>query len=125
MKKYAFTSDKRAELIDELESYLTEDFVREVQTRHRAWIHLNESIRVYPSDIVEIQDGAYNPNGWQAYPDVTPPTGVLMRVETKGGRRFCATYRTFSDGVCWCHADGTIMPETLSSSVIRFRPWED
>lgn len=67
----------------------------------------------------------YTPNTWNAYPWVTPPENIFMRVETKSGRKFCASYRTFSDGSCWCHDNGTIMPETLSSSVIRFRPWED
>lgn len=71
------------------------------------------------------EDIEYKQNAWNSYPEVTPPTCVLMRVETKSGGRFCASYRTFSDGACWCHADGTIMPETLSSSIIRFRSWED
>ena len=53
--KYAFTPDKRKEIIDELESYLTDEFVREVQTRPRAWIYLDESIRVYPSEIIEYE----------------------------------------------------------------------
>lgn len=60
MKKYAFTPEKREEIIDELESYLTDEFVREVQTQPRAWIYLCEAVRVYPSDIVELQNSAHN-----------------------------------------------------------------
>lgn len=75
----------------------------------------------------EIEEAAeYNPNGWNNYPEVTPPTGVLMRVETKGGGRFCAMYRNFGDdGAGWCYAGVNSMPDTWSHTVIRFRPWED
>lgn len=31
----------------------------------------------------------YNPDDWNIYPEVKPPEGVLMRVETEGGRKFC------------------------------------
>jgi hypothetical protein len=66
----------------------------------------------------------YNPNNWNNYPDVTPPEGVLMRIETKGGRKFCGYYHTFAEGGCWCYQDGTVCPEATSKSVKRFRPWE-
>lgn len=66
----------------------------------------------------------YNPDDWNAYPEVTPPEGVLMRVETEGGRKFCGYYHTFAEGGCWCYEDGTVCPEALSKSVERYRPWE-
>lgn len=44
----------------------------------------------------------YDPDDWNVFPDVTPPEGVLMRVETKGGRKFCGYYHTFAEGGCWC-----------------------
>ena len=67
----------------------------------------------------------YDPHAWNNYPDVTPPEGVLMRIETKGGRKFCGYYHTFAEGGCWCYEDGTVCPEAISKSVGRFRPWED
>lgn len=66
----------------------------------------------------------YNPNEWNSYPDVTPPEGVLMRVETEGGRKFCGYYHSFAEGGCWCYEDGTVCPEAISKSVKRYRPWE-
>lgn len=66
----------------------------------------------------------YNPHDWNIFPDVTPPEGVLMRVETKGGRKFCGYYHTFAEGGCWCYEDGTICPEAISESVKRYRSWE-
>lgn len=66
----------------------------------------------------------YNPNNWNNYPDVTPPEGVLMRIETKGGRKFCGYYHTFAEGGCWCYQDGTVCSEATSKSVERYRPWE-
>lgn len=66
----------------------------------------------------------YNPNDWNVFPDVTPPEGVLMRVETEGGRKFCGYYHTFAEGGCWCYEDGTVCPEALSKSVERYRSWE-
>lgn len=66
----------------------------------------------------------YNANQWNSYPDVTPPEGVLMRVETTTGSKFCGYYHTFAEGGCWCYQDGTVCPEATSKSVKRFRPWE-
>lgn len=66
----------------------------------------------------------YDPNDWNVFPNVTPPEGVLMRVETKGGRKFCGYYHTFAEGGCWCYEDGTVCPEAISKSVERYRPWE-
>ena len=66
----------------------------------------------------------YNPNDWNSYPDVTPPEGVLMRVETTTGSKFCGYYHTFAEGGCWCYQDGTVCSEATSKSVERYRPWE-
>lgn len=76
-----------------------------------------------PDEIESIPQ--YDPHGWNEYPDVTPPEGVLMRVEAEGVRKFCGYYHTFAEGGCWCYEDGTVCPEAISKSVERFRPWED
>ena len=67
----------------------------------------------------------YDPRSWNPFPEVTPPEGVLMRVEAEGVRKFCGYYHTFAEGGCWCYEDGTVCPEAISKSVKRFRPWED
>ena len=67
----------------------------------------------------------YDPRSWNPFPEVTPPEGVLMRVETTTGSKFCGYYHTFAEGGCWCYEDGTVCPEAISKSVKRFRPWED
>ncbi len=72
---------------------------------------------------IEIEN-PYNPNGWNDFPEVQPPEGVLMRVETEGGRKFCGYYHTFAEGGCWCYEDGTVCPEAISKSVKRYRSWE-
>lgn len=68
--------------------------------------------------------GEYDPDFWNVYPEVKPPEGVLMRVETGGGRKFCGYYHTFAEGGCWCYEDGTVCPEAISKSVKRYRTWE-
>lgn len=68
--------------------------------------------------------GEYDPDFWNVYPEVKPPEGVLMRVETGGGRKFCGYYHFFAEGGCWCYEDGTVCSEATSKSVERYRPWE-
>ena len=72
-------------------------------------------------------EAVYNPDDWNNYPEVTPPEGVLMRVETEGGRKFCGYFHTFPDGVGrWCCVCFTPrhMPLRETEKVRRFRPWE-
>lgn len=80
------------------------------------------SMLLYENEIEVFEE--YNPNDWNNFPEVTPPDGVLMRVETEGGRKFCGYYHTFAEGGCWCYEDGTVCPEAISKSVERYRPWE-
>lgn len=84
--------------------------------------HPRLKIDFYLHEYEELKE--YNPNDWNSYPDVTPPEGVLMRVETEGGRKFCGYYHTFAEGGCWCYEDGTVCPEAISKSVKRYRSWE-
>ena len=67
----------------------------------------------------------YNPHGWNSFPEVEPPEGVLMRVECRDGRKACAKYRLFIEGGSWCDANGGAWPEAYSQSVARFRPWDE
>ena len=79
-------------------------------------------IRLTGCEIETVQK--YDPKAWNSYPEVTPPEGVLMRVETEGGKKFCGFYHTFVEGGCWCYEDGTVCPEAISKSVKRYRTWE-
>lgn len=67
----------------------------------------------------------YDPHGWNDFPEVEPPEGVLMRVECRDGRKACAKYRLFIEGGSWCDVNGGAWPEAYSQSVARFRPWGD
>lgn len=71
----------------------------------------------------------YDPDDWNAYPEITPPEGVLMRVEMRAEMRVdgtdlvpraCAVYK---DGR-WCNPVTTFGQE-YKGQVVRFRPWED
>ena len=69
----------------------------------------------------------YNPNAWNEYPDVTPPEGVMMRVEARTlddyGERWIVKFygAIYVDGV-WRSSVEIKDPETLQ--IFRFRPWE-
>lgn len=67
----------------------------------------------------------YDPHGWNSFPEVEPPEGVLMRVECRDGRKACAKYRLFIEGGSWCDVNGGAWPEAYSQSVARFHPWDD
>ena len=65
----------------------------------------------------------YNPNDWNAYPDVTPPEGVWMRAEVqyKDENRIYRCAAIFKDGE-WCGF--TDSPFSPSNRIKRYRPWE-
>lgn len=67
----------------------------------------------------------YDPHKWNEYPEVTPPEGVLMRVECRDGRKACAKYRLFIEGGSWCDINGGAWPEAYSQDAERFRPWDE
>lgn len=63
-----------------------------------------------------ILEKTYDPRSWNPFPEVTPPEGVLMRIEELDGTCCAGAY---IDGG-W-HIDGR---DDLGC-VKRFRPWED
>lgn len=80
------------------------------------------SMLLYEHEIEVIQE--YNPNERNAYPEVTPPEGGLMRVEfVYDGiiRRSCAI---FENGAWRITADGKAEYDITLDDVKRFRPWE-
>lgn len=76
------------------------------------------------SDMLE-EVAEYDPHGWNDFPEVEPPEGVLMRVECRDGRKACAKYRLFIEGGSWCDVNGGAWPEAHSQSVARFRSWDE
>ena len=83
------------------------------------------SVNLTKQDIEQFLE--YNPNDWNVFPDVTPPEGVLMRVEIEypdgDVSRTCAI---FKDEVWWEAVNGEPIDEevTVTGKVKRFRPWE-
>lgn len=67
----------------------------------------------------------YDPNDWNAYPDVTPPEGVWMRTEHRDETDPPGIIRkvgaVFQDGA-WRNSTGEAYPSYIS--IKRFRPWE-
>lgn len=62
----------------------------------------------------------YNPHAWNAYPEITPPEGILMRVETDRFRD-CAI---FKDG--YWHSELFGEPNgRFQAEVECFRPWNE
>lgn len=74
------------------------------------------------SELVKVKE--YDPDDWNEYPAVTPPEGVIMRIELKDGLKLGGYFKHFEDGDYWCNANGTVMPKSYSRDVVRFRPWD-
>lgn len=81
------------------------------------------SAALYADMLEEVAE--YDPHGWNDFPEVEPPEGVLMRVECRDGRKACAKYRLFIEGGSWCDVNGGAWPEAYSQSVARFRSWDE
>lgn len=84
------------------------------------------SMLLYEHEVEQIKE--YDPNDWNPYPEVTPPEGILMRVEqvqfkthekAKGITiRKCAIFRKGE----W--VDDVVGYPLASIENCRFRPWE-
>lgn len=90
-------------------------------------------VAVFRVDEILIQK-EYDPNDWNVFPDVTPPEGVLMRVEARYGFDDSgATYRTcaiFENGAWRSESEGKAaidhngFYDVTIDNVKRYRPWE-
>lgn len=103
------------------------DFGHFVRGRHQVG-PIRFSARFAADEIELVED--YNPNGWNNFPEVQPPEGVLMRVERdfRGHiRRECAV---FKNGLWRYTEDGKAIVSSVEDyicsfrDVKRFRPWE-
>ena len=63
----------------------------------------------------------YDPHGWNAFPEVEPPEGVLMRVECNQMK----TCLVFENGK-WRYPSGESFENyEFAFPVKRFRPWDE
>ena len=63
----------------------------------------------------------YNPHGWNSFPEVEPPEGVLMRVECNQMK----TCLVFENGK-WRYPSGESFENyECAFPVKRFRPWDE
>lgn len=102
------------------------DFCRTFFLRAAPTIDGVIQVRLYEEAFDAIYE--YNPNDWNPYPEVTPPEGILMRVEqvqfkthekAKGITiRKCAIFRKGE----W--VDDVVGYPLASIENCRFRPWE-
>ena len=77
-----------------------------------------------PTDDIEVIK-EYDPNKWNNYPEVTPPEGVLMRIEGQYAKRPELEYYgalMYLEGA-WHFADTVEIADNVI--VERFRPWND
>lgn len=75
----------------------------------------------FPFTDLEVVE-AYNPKGWNKYPEVTPPSRVLMQVEGVNEGQLFHRAAIYSERGSWLEETGTFK---LKISVQRFRPWDD
>lgn len=67
----------------------------------------------------------YDPLAWNEYPDVTPPEGVLMRVEFILGGTLYRNCSIFEKGAWRLTKNGVASYDITLDGIKRFRPWED
>ena len=81
------------------------------------------SVNVYPEEVETFAE--YDPHAWNDYPNVTPPEGVLMRIEGQYAKRPELEYYgalMYLEGA-WHFADTVEIADNVI--VERFRPWND
>lgn len=88
------------------------------------WNNFNRFTLYLDDDDIEFP---YNPKAWNNFPEVTPPQGVMMRVELScndiGDRLYGAYWNPEANS--WVFADGECMSEYENKCVVRFRLWDD
>lgn len=77
------------------------------------------NLAFFDDEVKEIH--RYNPHGWNAFPEVEPPEGVLMRVECNKMK----TCLVFENGK-WRYPSGESFENyEFAFPVKRFRPWDE
>lgn len=75
----------------------------------------------FPRSTIEFVT-VYDPKGWNKYPEVTPPSCVLMQVEGVNEGQLFHRAAIYSERGSWLEETGIFK---LKISVQRFRPWDD
>ena len=77
------------------------------------------NLAFFDDEVKEIH--RFNPHGWNAFPEVEPPEGVLMRVECNQMK----TCLVFENGK-WRYPSGESFENyEFAFPVKRFRPWDE
>lgn len=77
------------------------------------------NLAFFDDEVEEIH--RYNPHGWNAFPEVEPPEGILMRVECNQMK----TCLVFENGK-WRYPSGESFENyEFAFPVKRFRPWDE
>lgn len=77
------------------------------------------NLAFFDDEVKEIH--RYNPHGWNAFPEVEPPEGVLMQVECNQMK----TCLVFENGK-WRYPSGESFENyEFAFPVKRFRPWDE
>lgn len=77
------------------------------------------SAALYADMLEEVRE--YDPHGWNAFPEVEPPEGVLMRVECNQ-MKTCLVFETGK----WRYPSGESFENyEFAFPVKRFRPWDE
>lgn len=77
------------------------------------------NLAFFDDEVKEIH--RYNPHGWNAFPEVEPPEGVLMRVECNQ-MKTCLVFETGK----WRYPSGESFENyEFAFPVKRFRPWDE
>lgn len=73
-------------------------------------------------DLEHLRD--YNPNDWNAFPEITPPVDVVMQVEFRASSEGTKAYW---DGTDWrrCRNKGFSWDPVIEKDIDRYRPWGD
>ena len=83
--------------------------------------HIKGSFRCY-FEVDELINIGYDPHTWNEYPEVTPPEGVLMRVECENNLHTALVYKNNR----WQFESGeNFQGFERIYKVRRYRPWED
>ena len=64
----------------------------------------------------------FDPSNWNKWPEVDPPVGVWMRVETDLGLGFKSCVNSHGT---WVDGKSEIILFCDVGRIVRFRPWED
>lgn len=74
-----------------------------------------------PEDIDQVEEDT---NSWNRFPEVTPPTGVLMIVKREGQFTLCLHETAFFNGKVWLKEQDGPVPQNVVTNVYAFKPVE-